>query len=65
MGIDVGGTFTDRVDVRDGELIAAKIRSTPRDQSLGVMAVLEASGLDRSEVAAIAHGTTVMQFHRV
>ena len=59
VGIDVGGTFTDLVAVRDGQLIAAKVRSTPQDQSLGVMAALEAAGLDRSEVAAIAHGTTV------
>ncbi len=59
MGIDVGGTFTDLVAVRDGRLIAAKVRSTPQDQSLGVMAALEASGLAPSEVAAIAHGTTV------
>ncbi|MGZ4376092.1 MAG: hydantoinase/oxoprolinase family protein, partial [Gaiellaceae bacterium] len=59
VGIDVGGTFTDLVAVRDGELVSAKVRSTPQDQSLGVMAALEASGLEPSEVAAIAHGTTV------
>ena len=34
VGIDVGGTFTDLVAVRDGELIAAKVRSVPQDQSL-------------------------------
>ena len=49
MGIDVGGTFTDLVAVRDGELISAKVRSLPHDQSLGVMAAIEASGLERSE----------------
>ena len=59
MGIDVGGTFTDLVAVRDGELVAAKVRSVPQDQSLGVMAAIEVSGLERGEVAAIAHGTTV------
>jgi N-methylhydantoinase A len=59
VGIDVGGTFTDLVAVRDGELITAKVRSVPQDQSLGVMAALDASGLERREVAAIAHGTTV------
>jgi N-methylhydantoinase A len=59
VGIDVGGTFTDLVAVRDGQLIATKVRSTPQDQSLGVTAALDASGLDPSEVAAIAHGTTV------
>jgi len=59
VGIDVGGTFTDLVAVRDGALIAAKVRSVPSDQSLGVMAAIEASGLEPSQVTAIAHGTTV------
>ncbi len=59
VGVDVGGTFTDLVAVRDGELVTAKVRSVPQDQSLGVMAAIDASGLERSEVAAIAHGTTV------
>jgi N-methylhydantoinase A len=59
VGVDVGGTFTDLVAVRDGELITAKVRSAPQDQSLGVMAAIDASGLERSEIAAIAHGTTV------
>ena len=59
VGVDVGGTFTDLVAVRDGELITAKVRSAPQDQSLGVMAAIDASGLERGEIAAIAHGTTV------
>jgi N-methylhydantoinase A len=59
VGVDVGGTFTDLVAVRDGGLITAKVRSAPQDQSLGVMAAIDASGLERSEIAAIAHGTTV------
>src|SRR5579862_1068532 len=59
VGVDVGGTFTDLVAVRDGELVTAKVRSVPQDQSLGVIAAIDASGLERSEVAVIAHGTTV------
>ena len=59
VGVDVGGTFTDLVAVRDGELITAKVRSAPQDQSLGVMDAIDASGLEAGEIAAIAHGTTV------
>jgi N-methylhydantoinase A len=68
IGIDVGGTFTDLVAVDDeGRLLHAKVRSTPADQSAGVMAGLEDLArqlalelpalLARTE--RIVHGTTV------
>jgi len=39
LGVDVGGTFTDVVTVDDGGRVTiAKVPSTPRDQSLGVLA---------------------------
>ena len=42
LGVDVGGTFTDAVLV-DGERIhTAKRPTTPDDQSLGVIAAVEA-----------------------
>jgi N-methylhydantoinase A len=59
LGIDVGGTFTDLVAISGETLITAKVPSTPRDQSEGVMAAVEASGVDTGEVAALAHGMTV------
>ncbi|HET6874056.1 MAG TPA: hydantoinase/oxoprolinase family protein [Acidimicrobiales bacterium] len=60
LGVDVGGTFTDVVAVTpDGGIITAKVPSTPRDQSVGVMAGWRASGLSAEMVAAFAHGTTV------
>ena len=46
VGIDVGGTFTDLVVLRDDRLVTAKVPSTPADQSAGVSAVLAAAGLD-------------------
>jgi N-methylhydantoinase A len=58
LGIDVGGTFTDFVAVSDGELVTAKVPSTPADQSDGVIASLEAAEIGRA-VDALAHGTTI------
>ena len=57
LGVDVGGTFTDLVALVDGALVTAKVPSTPRDQSEGVLASLRAA--DTGTVAAFAHGMTV------
>jgi N-methylhydantoinase A len=68
IGIDVGGTFTDLVAVDpSGRATLAKVASTPRDPSIGVLAGLaslaEALSLstDRlfGETERIVHGTTV------
>ena len=59
LGVDVGGTFTDLVALSEGELITAKVPSTPRDQSEGVMKAIDASEVDPASLAALAHGMTV------
>jgi len=59
LGIDVGGTFTDLVAVVDGQVVTAKVPSTPRDQAEGVLRVLAAGAVDAARVGAFAHGTTV------
>jgi N-methylhydantoinase A len=59
LGVDVGGTFTDLVALSEGELITAKVPSTPRDQSVGVMNAISASGVDAGSLSALAHGMTV------
>ncbi len=59
LGIDVGGTFTDLVSLGDGTLITAKVPSTPRDQSEGVMNAIRTSEVEATSVAALAHGMTV------
>lgn len=60
LGVDVGGTFTDVVAVAsDGRVRIAKVPSTPRDQSDGVLAGWAALGAEPDDVAAFAHGTTV------
>jgi N-methylhydantoinase A len=63
LGIDVGGTFTDAVLAVDGRIFTAKSPTTPKDQSEGVMAAIEAV-LERaerpaSEIRELSHGTTV------
>lgn len=62
LGVDVGGTFTDAVLLKDGQVYTGKAPSTPDDQSEGVLAavnaVLDAAGGD-GRVQAFAHGTTV------
>ena len=40
VGVDVGGTFTDLVALVDGQVVTAKVPSTPEDQSEGVHAGL-------------------------
>jgi N-methylhydantoinase A len=63
LGVDVGGTFTDAVLLGDGVLVTAKAPTTPEDQSLGVMAAIEAAllraGREPHTVTAFAHGMTV------
>ncbi|MCV2393966.1 hydantoinase/oxoprolinase family protein [Actinotalea sp. M2MS4P-6] len=60
LGVDVGGTFTDVVAVAaDGTVRIAKVPSTPRDQSEGVLSGWAALGADPADVLAFAHGTTV------
>ena len=57
VGVDVGGTFTDFVWLRNGQLEIHKEPTTPADQSLAV-----ARGIEVLQVgmrAAIVHGTTV------
>ncbi|WP_273887378.1 hydantoinase/oxoprolinase family protein [Rubrobacter naiadicus] len=59
LGVDVGGTFTDLVALVEGGIVTAKVPSTPRDQSEGVMAAIRAANLREREVTAFAHGMTV------
>jgi N-methylhydantoinase A len=56
LGIDVGGTFTDAVLFRDGELRTAKVPTRAAQEE----SVLEAAeAVEAREVARFTHGTTV------
>jgi len=63
LGVDVGGTFTDAVLLDGGSVHTAKVPTTPRKESAGVMraveAVLERAGAGAAEVEVFAHGMTV------
>jgi N-methylhydantoinase A len=63
LGVDVGGTFTDAVLLDDGAVHTAKVPTTPREESLGVMraveSVLERAGARADDVETFAHGMTV------
>jgi N-methylhydantoinase A len=59
LGVDVGGTFTDLVALGGGDILTAKVPSTPQDQSVGVMNAVGASEVEAGAVTALAHGMTV------
>jgi len=63
IGIDIGGTFTDLVFMSpDGDVLRAKVLSTPHDYSEGIAHGLSSamqSGLDVAGISRILHGTTV------
>jgi len=61
IGIDVGGTFTDLVGVReDGSVRTGKVLSTPLDQSEGVERSLREARADPATVVRVVHGTTIV-----
>ena len=63
LGVDVGGTFTDAVLVDARQIHTAKLPTTEEDQSVGVIAaveaVLERGGVEPDAVESFAHGMTV------
>jgi N-methylhydantoinase A/oxoprolinase/acetone carboxylase beta subunit len=62
VGIDVGGTNTDAVVLKDKTVLAGVKASTTEDVTSGVLEalekVIEASGIDRSVISAVMIGTT-------
>ena len=59
IGVDIGGTFTDLVGYRDGQMVLAKTLTTPSNPALGVANALELSGTSLSELDEFLHGSTM------
>jgi N-methylhydantoinase A len=63
IGVDIGGTFTDIVTIRNGEIHVTKTPSTPRSPETGVINGLkksrEQTDFAFDDVQFLSHGTTV------
>jgi N-methylhydantoinase A len=58
-GVEVGGTFTDLVYVKDGEITVAKSPSTPSSPDIGARNALAKGAVDLAGLDELAHGSTV------
>jgi N-methylhydantoinase A/oxoprolinase/acetone carboxylase beta subunit len=58
LGIDAGGTFTDFVFWRDGELRVHKVLSTPTAPEIAILQGIAGLGLEAAGLKVI-HGSTV------
>jgi len=63
LSIDIGGTFTDVVLARGGDLTTIKVLTTYDDPASGVMQgvddVMQRSGVAATDVSLVLHGTTL------
>lgn len=59
VGVDIGGTFTDLVGYKDGELIFSKTLTVPADPTAGVADALAKSGASFAELDELLHGSTM------
>ncbi|MCB1717843.1 MAG: hydantoinase/oxoprolinase family protein, partial [Candidatus Competibacteraceae bacterium] len=59
IGVDVGGTFTDLIQLDEqGRVSIAKVPTTLDNQAHGVLAAIGQTGVSLAEVGVIVHGTT-------
>ncbi len=65
LGVDVGGTFTDLLMIESGtgRTFSAKVPSTPKDSSIGVLRGIDKlcreNAIDPHAISHVMHGTTV------
>ena len=59
VGVEVGGTFTDLVVVKDGSVEIAKVPSTPAQPDIGALNAIAAAGLAMPRITDLVHGSTV------
>ena len=58
VGIDIGGTFTDLVGLRDGHILIDKTSTTPDDPTRGVADSFTGWATQLSALSEILHGST-------
>jgi len=59
VGVDIGGTFTDLVGYRDGEIITSKTSTVPADPTRGVADSLRLAKCDLVSLDELLHGSTI------
>lgn len=59
VGVDIGGTFTDLVGIRDGQIFIEKSTTIVDDPTQGVANCIEAVGIKLSEIDQFQHGSTI------
>lgn len=59
VGIDIGGTFTDLVGYRDGEIVTSKTSTVPADPTAGVAESLRIANCDLATLDELLHGSTI------
>ncbi len=59
VGIEVGGTFTDLIEIHDGKVRVAKVPSTPSSPDIGAINAIDAAEINLDSVSDLIHGSTV------
>jgi N-methylhydantoinase A len=59
VGVEIGGTFTDLVEVSETGVRIVKVRSTPAQPDEGLFNALEAADVELGRLRELAHGSTV------
>ena len=59
IGVDIGGTFTDLVGIRDGDIFIDKSSTISDDPTKGVANCIEAVDVSLAEIDQFQHGSTI------
>src|SRR3990170_2187844 len=59
VGIDIGGTFTDRVGCVDGAIVTSKTSTVPADPTRGVAESIRLADCNMPAMAELLHGSTI------
>jgi len=59
VGIEVGGTFTDLIQIQNGEISVVKVPSTPSAPDVGALNAIDSAEIPLQDVVDLVHGSTV------